>query len=281
MKLFSSKKKIAIIGAMVTTMLAGSIAYAASAVKQDAYYDTFKFIVNGTEQYISDIALKPFIANNRVYVPISTLNNLGIANAQWVPAQLGQGASLVVTQKPAAQTGELALYQQQIAALNTNLQTKDTEIATLKSDKIKLEAEIERLKKEASTSGNTGSSGTTISTRDLDALASFYNDSRSYNRYNGPQDVGVMDIDFEVDENRGYINIDMYIYNKLDSNQISQLRNDYRYFDAYIEDIAKQSVAKFKNHDVVITLYNGHSRSNPSRIAEFEYDGRLRDSIQN
>ena len=49
MKLFSSKKKIAIVGAMLTTMLAGTIAYAVTPVKQDAYYDTFKLMANGTD----------------------------------------------------------------------------------------------------------------------------------------------------------------------------------------------------------------------------------------
>ena len=106
MKLFSSKKKIAIIGTMLTTMLAGTIAYAATPIKQDAYYDTFKLVVNGTEQFISDTALKPFIANSRVYVPIATLQNLGIANVQWTPAASGQAASLAVSPKGGTAGGD-------------------------------------------------------------------------------------------------------------------------------------------------------------------------------
>ncbi len=273
MKLFSSKKKIAIIGTMLTTMLAGTIAYAATPIKQDAYYDTFKLVVNGTEQFISDTALKPFIANSRVYVPIATLQNLGIANVQWTPAATGQAASLAVSPKGGTASGEVALYQQQLAALNTQLQSKDSEITTLKADKARLEAEIDKLKQSSSTSGD-------ISSKDLTALEDSLNDDRDFNRYSGPTGVGTLYFDFEVDEYRGDIEIDMYIDSKLDSTALNALKDDYRDFDDFIEEIAEEAVRTFKNSDITIKVYNGTARSNPSSIVEYEYDGRLRDSIQ-
>ena len=273
MKLFSSKKKIAIIGTMLTTMLAGTIAYAATPIKQDAYYDTFKLVVNGSEQFISDTALKPFIANSRVYVPIATLQNLGIANVQWTPAASGQAASLAVSPKGGTASGEVALYQQQLAALNTQLQSKDSEITTLKADKARLEAEIDKLKQSSSTSGD-------ISSKDLTALEDSLNDDRDFNRYSGPTGVGTLYFDFEVDEYRGDIEIDMYIDSKLDSTALNALKDDYRDFDDFIEEIAEEAVRTFKNSDITINVYNGTARSNPSSIVEYEYDGRLRDSIQ-
>lgn len=273
MKLFSSKKKIAIIGTMLTTMLAGTIAYAATPIKQDAYYDTFKLVVNGTEQFISDTALKPFIANSRVYVPIATLQNLGIANVQWTPAASGQAASLAVSPKGGTAGGEVALYQQQLAALNTQLQAKDSEITTLKADKARLEAEVDKLKQSSSTSGD-------ISSKDLTALEDSLNDDRDFNRYSGPTGVGTLYFDFEVDEYRGDIEIDMYIDSKLDSTALNALKDDYRDFDDFIEEIAEEAVRTFKNSDITINVYNGTARSNPSSIVEYEYDGRLRDSIQ-
>ena len=273
MKLFSSKKKIAIIGTMLTTMLAGTIAYAATPIKQDAYYDTFKLVVNGSEQFISDTALKPFIANSRVYVPIATLQNLGIANVQWTPAASGQAASLAVSPKGGTASGEVALYQQQLAALNTQLQAKDSEITTLKADKAILEAEVDKLKQSSSTSGD-------ISSKDLTALEDTLNDDRDFNRYSGPTGVGTLYFDFEVDEYRGDIEIDMYIDSKLDSTALNALKDDYRDFDDFIEEIAEEAVRTFKNSDITINVYNGTARSNPSSIVEYEYDGRLRDSIQ-
>ena len=273
MKLFSSKKKIAIIGTMLTTMLAGTIAYAATPIKQDAYYDTFKLVVNGTEQFISDTALKPFIANSRVYVPIATLQNLGIANVQWTPAASGQAASLAVSPKGGTASGEVALYQQQLAALNTQLQAKDSEITTLKADKARVEAEIDKLKQSSSTSGD-------ISSKDLTALEDSLNDDRDFNRYSGPTGVGTLYFDFEVDEYRGDIEIDMYIDSKLDADALDALKDDYRDFDDFIEEIAEEAVRTFKNSDITINVYNGTARSNPSSIVEYEYDGRLRDSIQ-
>ena len=273
MKLFSSKKKIAIIGTMLTTMLAGTIAYAATPIKQDAYYDTFKLVVNGSEQFISDTALKPFIANSRVYVPIATLQNLGIANVQWTPAATGQAASLAVSPKGGTASGEVALYQQQLAALNTQLQSKDSEITTLKADKARLEAEIDKLKQSSSTSGD-------ISSKDLTALEDSLNDDRDFNRYSGPTGVGTLYFDFEVDEYRGDIEIDMYVDSKLDADALDALKDDYRDFDDFIEEIAEEAVRTFKNSDITINVYNGTARSNPSSIVEYEYDGRLRDSIQ-
>lgn len=273
MKLFSSKKKIAIIGTMLTTMLAGTIAYAATPIKQDAYYDTFKLVVNGSEQFISDTALKPFIANSRVYVPIATLQNLGIANVQWTPAASGQAASLAVSPKGGTASGEVALYQQQLAALNTQLQAKDSEITTLKADKARLEAEVDKLKQSSSTSGD-------ISSKDLTALEDSLNDDRDFNRYSGPTGVGTLYFDFEVDEYRGDIEIDMYIDSKLDADALDALKDDYRDFDDFIEEIAEEAVRTFKNSDITINVYNGTARSNPSSIVEYEYDGRLRDSIQ-
>ena len=273
MKLFSSKKKIAIIGTMLTTMLAGTIAYAATPIKQDAYYDTFKLVVNGTEQFISDTALKPFIANSRVYVPIATLQNLGIANVQWTPAATGQAASLAVSPKGGTASGEVALYQQQLAALNTQLQSKDSEITTIKADKTRLEGEIDKLRERRWIIGD-------ISSNDLTALEDSLNDDRDFNRYSGPTGVGTLYFDFEVDEYRGDIEIDMYVDSKLDADALDALKDDYRDFDDFIEEIAEEAVRTFKNSDITINVYNGTARSNPSSIVEYEYDGRLRDSIQ-
>lgn len=277
MKLFSSKKKIAIIGTMLTTMLAGTIAYAATPIKQDAYYDTFKLVVNGSEQFISDTALKPFIANSRVYVPIATLQNLGIANVQWTPAASGQAASLAVSPKGGTASGEVALYQQQLAALNTQLQAKDSEITTLKADKAKLEAEVDKLKSSSS------SSSSSISTKSLQALEDDLNDTRSLNKYvGGSNTIGTLNFTYEVDEYRGDIEIEMYPDTEITSSMLSALKESREagYFDDFIEDISIEASKQFKNSDIIIKLYKDRSRNRPSVLHEFEYDGRLRDTIK-
>ncbi|WP_352406610.1 hypothetical protein [Acetoanaerobium noterae] len=275
MKLFSSKKKIAIIGTMLTTMLAGTIAYAATPIKQDAYYDTFKLVVNGTEQFISDTALKPFIANSRVYVPIATLQNLGIANVQWTPAASGQAASLSVAPKGGVDSAQLTALQQQVAVLSSQVATKDTEIATLKADKARLEAEVDKLKQ-----GSTSSSD--ITSKDLQTLEDTLNDGRSYNRYSGGTGVGNLYFTFEVDEYRGDIEIDIYPEDEITSSMLTALKDtrEAGYFDDFIEDIAVEATKKFKNSDIIINLYDDKSRNRPSLIHEFEYDGRLRDTIK-
>ncbi|CBH20477.1 exported protein of unknown function [Acetoanaerobium sticklandii] len=276
MKLFSSKKKIAIIGTMLTTMLAGTIAYAATPIKQDAYYDTFKLVVNGTEQFISDTALKPFIANSRVYVPISTLQNLGIANVQWTPAATGQAASLSVTPKGGTASGEVALYQQQLAALNTQLQAKESEITTLKADKTKLEAEVDKLK-----SSSSSSSGD-LSTRDLQDLEDILNDDRDFEEFYVDSTIRDIGFTYEVDEYRGDVEINMYPDIEITSSILSTLKTDSvaRAFDSFIEDIGEEAERKFKDSDVIINLYDDRERNRPSEIHSFDYDGRLRDTIK-
>ncbi len=276
MKLFSSKKKIAIIGTMLTTMLAGTIAYAATPIKQDAYYDTFKLFTNGSEQFISDTALKPFIANGRVYVPIATLQNLGIANVQWTPAATGQAASLSVSPKGGTASGEVALYQQQLAALNTQLQAKESEITTLKADKTKLEAEVDKLK-----SSSSSSSGD-LSTRDLQDLEDILNDDRDFEEFYVDSTIRDIGFTYEVDEYRGDVEINMYPTIEITSSILSTLKTDSvaRAFDSFIEDIGEEAERKFKNSDVIINLYDDRERNRPSEIHSFDYDGRLRDTIK-
>ena len=275
MKLFSSKKKLAIIGTMLTTVLAGTIAYAAAPIKQDAYYDTFKLVVNGSEQFISDTALKPFIANSRVYVPIATLQNLGIANVQWTPAASGQTASLAVTPKGNTDTNQLSALQQQVALLSSQVATKDAELKTLKAEKESLEAQVDKLKQNSSSS-------TDISSKDLQTLEDTLNDGRNYNRYSGGAGVSNLYFAFEVDEYRGDIEIDMYPDDEITSSMLSALKESREagYFDDFMEDIAVEATKKFKNSDIVINLYDDKSRNKPSLVHEFEYDGRLRDTIK-
>ncbi len=278
MKLFSSKKKIAIVGAMLTTMLAGTIAYAVTPVKQDAYYDTFKLMANGTEQFISDAALKPFIANGRVYVPMATLKNLGLANVAWTPAATGQSAMLTVSaQGNSAATGELALYQQQLAALNLQMQAKDAELATLKADKLKLEAEVDKLK-----SGSSSSNSGDLSTKDLQTLEDLLNDDRDFEEFYVDSTIRDIGFTYEVSEYRGDVEINMYPDVEITSSILTVLKTDSvsRAFDSLIEDIADEAERKFRDADVVINLYDDRERNRPSEIHSFDYDGRLRDTIK-
>ena len=52
------------------------------------------------------------------------------------------------------------------------------------------------------------------------------------------------------------------------------------YFDDFIEDIAIEASKQFKNADIIINVYKDKARNRPSVLHEFEYDGRLRDTIK-
>ena len=265
MKLFSSKKKAAILGALVGVMTLGSVAFAANTpIKLDAFYDTFKLNVNGTQQYINDRQFKPFIADSRIYIPLSTLNQLGVVNAQWDAST----ASVNITPSGTSSSGEVALYQQQLAALNVQLQAKTKEAEDLKAENTRLGAEVDKLKKENNSSSSTSDS------RALRDLEDTFNRSRTFSRYSGGRDVGVIDFEFRVEAYRNDVEIKMYINDKLTSDQVKLLREDYRYFDEYMTDISKEAVKTFKDATVYITIYNGEYRNSPTKIGDYTYDGR-------
>ncbi|MDO4721616.1 MAG: hypothetical protein Q4A78_13195 [Peptostreptococcaceae bacterium] len=296
MKLFSSKKKLAVTATLIATLAAGSFAYAATAVKQDAYYGTFRFLVNGNEQMISDPALRPFIANNRVYVPIGTLNNLGIANAQWTGASGGAQAVLNVTPKgssvdPAQITG----LQTQISNLTATVSAKDAEILkvnnelkTITEENKKLKEELEKLK-----SSSSSSSSTTLT----DAKVRNLNDSYRHNLYRRYLDLRYQDkisndtykqerIDLEFDAQasayRDQLDIEVTA-RRFDQDKwnkyLAYNNRDERDLARFIEDeVIKPATSEFKDiRDlrINIVVYNG-DRRNGTRIATGTYDrGRL------
>lgn len=272
MGFMNSKKRIAVIATVITSLAAGSIAYAATTVKLDAYYDTFKMKVSGTEQFISAREQKPFIADSRIYIPLATLNQLGVVDATWDAASASVN---IVPKGGASNSGEIALYQQQIAAFTTQLQQKNTETDKLKAEIATLKAQVDKLEKENKSSSSSSSSSDVRDFED-DLL-----DDRSFNRYSGPTGVGSLDIDYQVDERRGDIEISMYIEDTLDATALDKLRDDDRNFDRFVEDLADEAQSQFKDAEIIITVYNGGVRSNPKEIADYTYyNGRLRGSIQ-
>ena len=139
--------KKAIVSSLLLGLLAAGYSYAATPVAQQAYYDTFSFKVNGLIQYISDITKKPFIANSRVYVPISTLSDLGIAKVEWIPSNGGISAELRITPATSQVEDKSSYYEQKLNELATESAQKDTKIKELEDTVKKLTDENATLKK--------------------------------------------------------------------------------------------------------------------------------------
>lgn len=74
-------------------------------------------------------------------------------------------------------TSQVAVYQQQIAALTASITTKDNEIKTLKAEKESLEAQVDKYKNSSSSSSGD------LSTRDLQALEDILNDDRDFEEF--------------------------------------------------------------------------------------------------
>lgn len=292
MNLLTSKKKLAVVAALITTMATGSLVYAASVVKQDAYYDTFRFVVNGNEQMIADAALKPFIANSRVYVPMATLNGLGIANAQWTPASGGAAAVLNVTPKASAtDPAQIVALQTQISNLAANVSAKDAELRKLTDENKALKDEVAKLKEELkkSSSSSSGSSSNTLTEQKIKNL----NDSYRRNLYGT-----FFDVDFKVDENgtartdslrmefdakasayRDQLDIEVTSVRRLDMKQWKNYRNSSsfqesdmrRFLDRNIVEPALREFRDIRDLRINIVVYNG-DRRNGDRIVQATFD---------
>lgn len=291
MNFLKSKKKLAVVAALVTTMATGSLVYAASVVKQDAYYDTFRFLVNGNEQVITDVALKPFIANSRVYVPMATLNGLGIANAQWTAASNGAAAVLNVTPKASSvDPAQIVGLQTQISNLSANISTKDAEIRKLTEENRMLKEEIQKLKDEAKKASSTTSSNTISDTklRDLNDtyrrnLYSTYFDSyyrtkiKDSDKYK--EESIRMEFDAKATAYRDQLDIELTSIRRIDSEKWmeyiqSENFSEYdmrRFLDRNIVEPATREFRDIRDLRINITVYNG-DRRNGTRIVTGTYD---------
>lgn len=267
-------KKIAISSLAIAVVGAG-IAFAATPIAQTAYYDTFTFKVNNNAPMITDGAKKPFIANSRVYVPISTLSDMGICQVAWTPAANGMAAELNITPASSADSAKEAYYETKIKQLADDIAKKDAEIKTLTEDNKKLKDENEKSK----SNQESKSSNKSLSQDEIDELkkksrdlAYDYNRDRGYNTMKmGDKNIGI-----EYDFYFGTKSLEVSMYMDIDDNNVETLKKDYaRNVDRLVENLVYdiQRNTSFKNVDIYTTVYKG--RTNSTKLADYDAkDGR-------
>lgn len=257
---------------------ATNISNAEKVVNQKAYYDTFVFYVNGTAPVINDYALKPFIANNRTYIPIRTLSDLGICNIKWTPGQGGLPATLSVLPSGGTSNGQsiddLKATNEALAQDNKNLQNRINELSKTNTD---LEKQIEELKKKVSDSekkndkkdNKKGDSKyrdpkdreTDNLVRDLERTL----DDRYYSRIE--LDREMYNVDYDVRYKRGFT-IDMVI-DKMNLQALVYLNNNERRLEYLLEDIGKEVSKNFADTYIDFTIYNGDLNN---KIGTYNYE---------
>ncbi len=267
--------KNTIISALLIGFTLTASSYATTPVAQQAYYDTFSFKVNGIVQYISDVTKKPFIANSRVYVPISTLSDLGIASVQWIPSNSGMPAELRITPAQSISEDKTAYYEQKLNELATQIAQKDVKIK-------ELEASVKTLTDENTTLKNnsTPSSDDRDVRRQVSDLEYDVNRDRDFNRIdiNGK----TFDVSYTFSYRRDF---DVSVYIKglstadLDDLKSSSSRSS-RNLEYLVTDVSKEILrnSTFKNVDI---YFNVCDSSNSNKVfATFDYkDSRLRGGI--
>ena len=259
-------------------LLTVSSSHAAAPVAQQAYYDTFSFKVNGAIQYISDITKKPFIANSRVYVPISTLSDLGIAKVEWIPSNGGINSELRVTPATSQVEDKSTYYEQKLNELATESAQKDTKIKELEESVKKLTDENATLKK----NGTTADSSDRDVRKKVSDLEYDMNKDRYFNRINIGK--GSFDVNLTFDYGRRSFDVKAYVKG-LNTADLDYIKNSNsssadREFKRYAENIAYEITKQdgFKNVDVYIVMYDSSNRDR--EIASYDYkDGRLRGDI--
>ena len=228
--------KKAIASSMLLGLLTVSSSYAAAPVAQQAYYDTFSFKVNGAIQYISDITKKPFIANSRVYVPISTLSDLGIAKVEWIPSNGGINAELRVTPATSQVEDKSTYYEQKLNELATESAQKDTKIKELEESVKKLTDENATLKK----NGTTADSSDRDVRKKVSDLEYDMNKDRFFSRINIGK--GSFDVNLTFDYGRRSFDVKAYVKG-LNTADLDYIKNEssrtvLRELERYAEDVA-------------------------------------------
>ncbi|EHL16222.1 hypothetical protein HMPREF9630_01940 [Peptoanaerobacter stomatis] len=271
---FKFLKNVALCGLLIG-LASFSSSYAASIpVAQQAYYDTFTFKVNNIVQYISDITKKPFIANSRVYVPISTLSDLGIANVQWIPQNAGMPAELRVMPAQAAED-KSAYYEQKLNELATQIAQKDVKIKELEENVKKLTDENSDLKKKSDSRSTPSSDDRDIKNKVYDLQSDISRD-RDYDR------ITINRKDFTVSYSFRYkrdFEAEVYIKG-LSNDDVTALKDNDRQLTRLLEDVGREITKKepFKNVNVYFTIYD--ESNNSKQLGSFDYkDDRLRGNL--
>ena len=270
--------KKAIVSSMLLGLLTVSSSYAAAPVAQQTYYDTFSFKVNGAIQYISDITKKPFIANSRVYVPISTLSDLGIAKVEWIPSNGGINAELRVTPATSQVEDKSTYYEQKLNELATESAQKDSKIKELEESVKKLTDENATLKK----NGTTADSSDRDVRKKVSDLEYDMNKDRFFSRISIGK--GSFDVNLTFDYGRRSFDVKAYVKG-LNTADLDYIKNEssrtvLRELERYAEDVAYEITKQdgFKNVDVYLVMYDSSNRDR--EIANFDYKGgKIRGSI--
>lgn len=273
--------KKAIVSSLLLGLLTAGHSHAATPVAQQAYYDTFSFKVNGLIQYISDITKKPFIANSRVYVPISTLSDLGIAKVEWIPSNGGISAELRVTPATSQVEDKSSYYEQKLNELATESAQKDTKIKELEDTVKKLTDENATLKKNNNTTTTADSSDREVRKKVSD-LEYDLNKDRYFSRISIGK--GTFDVNLTFDYGRRSFDVKAYVKG-LNTADLDYIKNEnsrtvYRELERYVENIVYEITKQdgFKNVNIYMVLYDSSNKDR--EIANFDYKNNdLRGSI--
>lgn len=268
------------ISSLVIGMVSLNFAHANTPVPQKAYYDTFSFKVNGMVQYINDITKKPFIANSRVYVPISTLGDLGIASVQWIPSGgAGMQAELRITPVASQSEDKSSYYEQKINELSTEIAKKDGKIKELEESMKKLTEENNSLKSKKKSEEKPNYDDRDVR-RQISDLEYDLGKDRNFNRIN--INGKVFDVKYSISYRRMF-DVSMYIkgLSTSDLERIKDSNRDVRNIETLAEDVAREinRIDNFKNIDINITVYD--SASNDREIGDFTYkEGKFRGDVR-
>ena len=273
--------KKAIVSSLLLGLLTAGYSHAATPVAQQAYYDTFSFKVNGLIQYISDITKKPFIANSRVYVPISTLSDLGIAKVEWIPSNGGISAELRVTPATSQVEDKSSYYEQKLNELATESAQKDSKIKELEDTVKKLTDENATLKKNNNNTTTADSSDREVRKKVSD-LEYDLNKDRYFSRISIGK--GTFDVNLTFDYGRRSFDVKAYVKG-LNTADLDYIKNEnsrtvYRELERYVENIVYEITKQdgFKNVNIYMVLYDSSNKDR--EIANFDYKNNdLRGSI--
>lgn len=266
------KKKLSILlsGALLFGTLAMPIYGAvAKSVNLQAYYDTFKLNINGENKYISSTDKKPFIANSRIYVPLTTLNDYGIADVEWSP-EFKQ--VIVKTKVKKMDDDKKDYYEQQINYMQSKAVTaenlkKELEKTnkTLLDENTNLKNEVKDLKEKLEKKNDRWSydySRDRYGRYDRDRRVRLSDVEYDLNRISRINSIRLADKEYEIkyrvkDADSREFNIYADIRN-LDDNAYEYIKNNERIFRDLCDDV-RYETSRYQGYEdagVYLTLYD-------------------------
>lgn len=203
---------------------------------------TFRGIKVYNNNQLKTVAQEPFIYNDSVYLPVRAVAELVDKNVDWNSAT----NSVYVADKPGFASNEI------VQELQTQIATKNFEIARITAEKSLLESEIKQLKEETDKKPGSHAAG------NIRETLAYIEDTFDYEH--------AIDWDFKLSETSSRINLEVSFDSRYDDRKWDNLTTAKR--ESFFRDIVREIRFDFKDIPINGTIVD---RRTDKKVGSFSY----------